>query len=57
MPRHVRQRERPNYSKRSNVRRKKHLDYRMLLMDIQAKETLEKMASSKPNERKRNFLL
>ena len=57
MPRHVRQKGRPNCSKRTNARRKKHLDYRMLLMDIQAKDTLEKMASSKHNERKRNFLL
>lgn len=58
MPRHVRKKGRPNYSKRTYAGKTKHLNCKMLLLDIQAKETLEKMASSKSNERvNRNILL
>lgn len=58
MPRHVRQKGRPNRSKKPTARKFHRINYRMLLRDIQAKAKLEEMTSSKTQERRhRNCLL
>lgn len=58
MPRHVRQKGRPNRSKKPTVRKKRHLNYKLMLLDIQTKATFETMTSSPKNERRhKNCLL
>ncbi len=57
MPRRVRQKGRPNHSKRSTDKKFRFISYRLLLRDIQAKTALENMTSSATNERRhRNCL-
>ena len=58
MPRHVRQKRRPNRSKRPTARKSQWINYKLLLRDIQTKAKLEEMTSSKTQERRhRNCLL
>lgn len=58
MPRHVRQKGRPNRSKRPTARKRQWINYRLLLKDIQARASVEEMTSSKTKERRhRNCLL
>jgi len=51
MPRHVRQKGRKQASKRREVKKRLFINYRLLLLDIQSKSTLEKMVSSEQHER------
>jgi len=57
MPRHVRQKGRPNSSKKPTARKYQRINYRLLLRDIQAKARLEQMTSSKTKERRHKHCL
>ena len=57
MPRHVRQKGRPNRSKRRGSRKRQYLNYGMILRDIQTQAALEKMTASETNERRHKHCL
>jgi len=57
MPRHVRPKGRAQASKRRDEKKRWKINYRLLLLDIQSKATLEQMQSSKTRERRHRHCL
>lgn len=57
MSKHVKHKEIMQVSKRFGHIHQKKINYRLLLMDVQVKETYEKMTCSKQNERRHQHCL